>query len=100
MSLNKIRNDLKEIRYYYSRKEFFDESNREVIGNSVLEKVKRYNETVKSAPPRLYDVYIMLYVRNYTQEGLSEKLGYSPVYIQMLNKQLLLFLQANLDTDE
>lgn len=96
LSLENIRNDLKEIRYYYSRKEMFDESKNRVIGNSVIEKVNRYNEAIKTAPPQLYDVYIMLYVKNYTQEGLSIELNYTPVYIQMLNKKLLLFLQSKL----
>ena len=74
--LDKIRSDLKEIRYYYSR--------------------KAMNEAVKTAPPRLYDMYMMLYVKGYTQEALSAELNYTPVYIQMLNKQLLLFLQSKL----
>ena len=95
--LDKIRSDLKEIRYYYSRKAMFDECKNIVVGNSVTEKVRRYNEAVKNAPPRLYDIYMMLYVKGYTQEGLSAKLNYTPVYIQMLNKQLLLFLQSKLD---
>ena len=96
VSLDKIRKDLKEIRYYYSRKELFDESTRCVATNGVLEKVRRYNEAIQCAPPRLYDMYICLYVKNYTQEGLSIELNYTPEYIQMLNKQLLLFLQSKL----
>ena len=94
--LDKIRSDLKEIRYYYSRKAMFDECKNIVIGSSIMEKVRRYNEAVKTAPPRLYDMYMMLYVKGYTQEALSSELNYTPVYIQMLNKQLLLFLQSKL----
>ena len=60
--LDKIRSDLKEIRYYYSRKAMFDECKNIVIGSSIMEKVRRYNEAVKTAPPRLYDMYMMLYV--------------------------------------
>ena len=89
--LDKIRSDLKEIRYYYSRKAMFDECKNIVIGSSIMEKVRRYNEAVKTAPPRLYDMYM-----RYTQEALSAELNYTPVYIQMLNKQLLLFLQSKL----
>ena len=94
--LDKIRSDLKEIRYYYSRKAMFDECKNIVIGSSIMEKVRRYNEAGKTAPPRLYDMYMMLYVKGYTQEALSAELNYTPVYIQMLNKQLLLFLQSKL----
>ena len=94
--LDKIRSDLKEIRYYYSRKAMFDECKNIVIGSSIMEKVRRYNEAVKSAPPHLYDLYMMLDVKGYTQEGTAAELNYTPVYIQMLNKQLLLFLQSKL----
>lgn len=45
--LDKIRSDLKEIRYYYSRKAMFDECKNVVIGSSITEKVRRYNEAVK-----------------------------------------------------
>ena len=78
--LDKIRSDLKEIRYYYSRKAMFDECKNIVIGSSIMEKVRRYNEAVKG----------------YTQEGTAAELNYTPVYIQMLNKKLLLFLQKNI----
>ena len=94
--LDKIRSDLKEIRYYYSRKAMFDECKSIVIGSSIMEKVRRYNEAVKTAPPRLYDMYMMLYMKGYTQEGTAAELNYTPVYIQMLNKKLLLFLQKNI----
>ena len=55
--LDKIRSDLKEIRYYYSRKAMFDECKNIVIGSSIMEKVRRYNEAVKTAPPRRFLVY-------------------------------------------
>lgn len=44
----------------------------------------------------LYDVYINLYVRNYTQEALSIEMNYTLEYIQMLNKRLVLFLVEKL----
>lgn len=91
MTVEKIREDLKEIRYYYSRKELFDEGTRCVAPNSILEKVRRYNDAVKTAPPKLYDLYISLYVKNNTQEGLAYDMHYTPVYIYLLNKKLLLF---------
>ena len=94
--LDKIRSDLKEIRYYYSRKAMFLHSSNIVIGRSNMVKERRYYEARKAAPPRLYDMYMMLYVKGYTQEALSAELNYTPVYIQMLNKQLLLFLQSKL----
>ena len=88
-----IRTDLKDVRYYYTRQKAFDEAGREVGACKVVEKVRKYNEMIRNASPQLYDVYNGLYVRNLTQEGLSIELCYTPEYVQMLNKRLLLFLQ-------
>jgi len=99
MTLEAIRADLREIRYYYAHKELFDSAVGGLGGYIVLEKIKRYNEAVRHAPLKLVDIYIHLYIKNYTQEGLSVELNYSPEHIQRLNKQLLLFLQAKLSEE-
>lgn len=90
---NTIRNDLKDIRYYIARKKVFDDNNEFVGTNSVLEKVEKYNKAVCSAPPRLYDLYVSLYLSNNTQESLSEQLGYSFQTISRLNVQLIKHFQ-------
>lgn len=95
-----IREDLKEIRYYYMRKDDFDVAFRKTGENKVIEKVKLYNRIIQSASPKLYDLYVSLYIDCHTQESLSDKLGYTPEYIQMLNKKLLKFLQTNLNKGE
>ena len=96
ITMQKVREDLKEVRYYYARKELFDEAFAKIGKNKVLSKVEKYNQAVISAPPMLYDVYMNLYVRNYTQEALSIEMNYTPEYIQMLNKRLVLFLVEKL----
>lgn len=93
MELDQIREDLKEIRYYYSRKTFFDQASNEIGANTIVTKVHMYNNFMKTAKPLLYDLYVCLYTKNYTQENLANELGYTPEYIQMLNKKMLLFLQ-------
>lgn len=74
LPLSKIRADLKEIRYYYERKEVFDHAIGGGCFNDVLNKVRRYSHAVQSAPPRLYDLYILLYVKCLTQEAAGEEL--------------------------
>ena len=54
VSLDKIREDLREVRYYYTRKELFDETFKSISTNVILEKVYRYNEAIRSAPYGLY----------------------------------------------
>lgn len=96
LTLSAIRKDLKEIRYYYARQKVFEEGSKEVGNSSILEKVYKYNDAIKTAPPRFYDMYVCLYVRNYTQEALSAELGYTLEYIQRQHKKLLQFLQLTL----
>ena len=89
LSLFQIRNDLKDIRYYVSRKKVFDDNSNFVGVNNITEKLKIYNDAVCSASPRLYDLYVSLYLNNQTQESLSALMGYSFQTISRLNVQLL-----------
>lgn len=102
LSLETIRNDLKDIRYYYSRKAVFDNAEISVGKTSLLKKIEVYNKAVCSAPPRLYDLYVSLYLNNHTQDSLSEKLGYTFEYVSRLNTKLIKFLQKNIadETDK
>ncbi len=95
-----IREDLKNIRYYYSRKEVFDKASISVGQNSTLETIQLYNDVICSAPPRLYDLYVSLYLQNNTQDSLSMKLGYTVEHISRLNGQLVKFLQKEFQNME
>ncbi len=96
MTLKQIREDLQEIRYYYSHKEMFNNAISITGGNAILEKVKRYNEAAAKAPLRLYEIYIELHLNDKTQEAFADERNYSPGYIQQLNKELLQFFQKTL----
>jgi len=97
ISLEKIREDLKDIRYYYARTHIFDTAKSNVGLNKILDKVEIYNQAILSAPPRLFDLYVCLYTMGYTQEALSAELGFTPEYVQMQHKKMLLFLQAKFE---
>lgn len=96
-SLADIRKDLKDIRYYSARKDFFQRASANVGISEIMQIVEMYNNAICTAPARLYDVYVSLYIENNTQESLSEKMCYSTEYISKLNKQLVRFLQKKLD---
>lgn len=96
METAKIREDLKDIRYYFSRKEAFEKVSASVGENNIAIKLEKYNKAVRLAPPRLYDIYVSLYLDNNTQESLSDKLGYSVEYISKLNGQLVRFFQKTI----
>ena len=97
MTLNEVRADLRDIKYYYARRKMFDQTSCIVGKNAIMEKVEMYNACVCSAPPRLYDIYVSLYLNNHTQESLSDNIGYSVEYISKLNSKLIKFLQKNLN---
>ena len=100
MSINQIREDLKEIRYYYARKEMFDSAISVVGLSAILDKAEKYNTAVRQAPARLYDLYVSLYIRNNTQEGFSIDVGYTPEYINLLHSKLLRFFQSYFNEKE
>ena len=77
MTLDAIRKELKEVRYYYARRAIFDKALREVGNKNIMDLVKKYNDAVSTASPKLYDIYISLYVNYHTQEQLSVE-----IYIQ------------------
>ena len=95
-----IREDLKDIRYYYSRKDMFEKASQSIGKNTIYEKVEMYNNLICLAPPKLYDIYVSLYLNNNTQDSLADKLGYTIEHISRLNSQLVKFLHSSLEKEE
>lgn len=96
MTMQQIKNDLKDIQYYYARKNVFDKASTEVGNSTILELINKYHAAICSAPPKLYDIYVSLYVHNNTQETLSVELNYSPDYVHKLNDRLCKFFLQQL----
>ena len=94
--IKEVKNDLSEIRYYFSRLKVFTEYNQIVGENEVKIKINLYNDIVRKASPRLYDIYIGLYIKCFTQETLSSEMGYTREYIRLLNKRLINFFVENM----
>ncbi len=92
-----IREDLKAIRYYYSRRRVFDESARELFANNVLEKARQYNGVMATASPKLYDLYVCLYVKNYTQEATAIEWNCTSKYVQYVHNELIQYLQTQIN---
>lgn len=86
-SLAEVREDLRDIRYYYAHKEMFDKTVKVTGEHELIRKTERYNAAMCTAPPRLYEVYVGLYIYGNTQESLSETLCYSPEHVQRQNKK-------------
>lgn len=89
-----IREDLKNIRYYYSRQKEMTNSARIVGESTILKTIEAYNAAICQAPPKLYELYVCMYVENKTQEAAAEEFGYAREHITRLNKQLLRFCRT------
>ena len=93
---NQIREDLKDIRYYYSLQKVFEQGAKYVRPVAVLQMVDRYNNSMQNAPAQLYALYVSLYIQNNSQTALAEEWGYARPYIRDLNDKLVSYLQNNL----
>lgn len=87
MTINEIRRDLYDIRYYYAHESFFEKSGLRIVRNVIEEKTERYNAIIQSAEPRIYALYIALYTENNTQIVVAEDWNVSEGYIKYLNKR-------------
>ena len=97
--ISKIKADLKNIRHYYLNEEIFNKGFQKTGENSIVEVANKYNEILVSAPAKLYQVYVYLYIEGNTQEAMADKLNFSPEYINRLNKKLVLYILSKLQGD-
>lgn len=96
ISLDEIREDLKDVRYFYLRKKVFESNVRNTGVTAIQKKAERYNAAIVNAPAKLYDLYIGLYVEGKTHSCFASDMGFSDKHIQKQNKQLLLYLQKTI----
>ena len=96
LKTSQIRADLKEIRYYYKMKKLFDDAEKLVKPEIVINKVERYGTIMKTAPAKLFVIFYALYVDGKTHQKLAEDWNYSREYITRLNDALVIYLQKNL----
>lgn len=92
-----VRNDLRDIRYYYSRKKQLDDAACSLGALPIMRKVEKYNCVIREAPLKLYDLYVSLYLKGQTQEAVSIELGYTPQYIRKLIVELISYFSKNVN---
>ena len=91
ITIETIKRELENIRYYYARRDMFDKAFDSVGKNAILQTVSRYNEVICSAPPKVYEMYVSLYIECCTYEAAAEVLGYSVNYVYKTNKKIVDF---------
>ena len=96
MTIEQVRKDLREIRYYYSRKKELDYALDTVENSAIQSLLEKYNKVMKLAGIRLYSVYVDLYINNMTQSGMASSENLCLGYVKQLHRNLLDFLVENL----
>ncbi len=96
-SIEKIRNDLRNIQYYYRNKALFDNYSNTICKYAFYDTIELYEKHVVNAPKRLQDVYNGLYRQAKAQKVVALEWKVTEKYIQILNKRLILYFQGILE---
>ncbi len=99
ITLEVIRKELEDIRYYYARRDAFDKAFDSVGKNEILETVNRYNQAICAASPKLFEIYVAPYIECCTYEAAAEDLGFSVSYIYKANKRIVDFFYTALNKE-
>ena len=100
MTIQEIKDELQEVKYYYGHKAMFDRALSTVSKNKVLEKVARYNDLVREAPAQIFGLYVAIYTENNTQLAVALDWGLSEGYIKNLNRKLCEYLLEKINEKE
>lgn len=93
-SSKEIRNDLANIRIYYTRIRGLCAGEKMGVQNHATEAiVEQYNEIIKNAPAKMYDTYCGLYIEGHSIESWAEKLGFAASTVSHWNCQLVAYLK-------
>ena len=92
MTLEEVKRDLQEIRYFYTCKSLFDKVADVEIYSRVADKAALYNKAISFAPAHLFDIYVAVYVNGNTQGRYARESGYSCGNIKKLNQELKEYL--------
>lgn len=95
-TLQEIREDLAEIKFYYANEKEIVAAEKVTGQMRLRETVKAYNEAVSNAKGQLYMLYVALYVHNNSQMIVADDWDCSVDYIKRLNRKLLQYLQGTL----
>ncbi len=96
MTLEQVREDLREIRIYYANKTLFDDTSIVIPPHTIVKKVEKYNKAMQNAPAKLYVLYVSLFLKNKTAFAYADDVGYARDYVRQLSCRLCKYLQEEL----
>lgn len=96
MNTMEIREDLKQIKFYYSRKKLFVKGVAKIGQIGIQSKLDKYNSVICLATPQMYELYYEIDVTNKTHEEYADEYGYSVNYVYKLNHKLMQYFEKEL----
>ena len=95
-----IKADLDKIRYYYTRKETFDKAFDSVIKNNILDLIEMYNVAMSVAEPKLFELYVCIYIHGNTYDAAAKEMAYSKDYVTKHHRRLMKYLINYFNNEE
>lgn len=89
MLSEQVKIELREVRYYFSRKANMDALSKNAGDSSAKALADKYVNAIRPAPARLYDLFGCLYIQNKTQDAVASELCYSEEHIRRLIRELI-----------
>lgn len=89
MISEQVKTELREVKYYFSRKANMDALSKNAGESSAKALADKYVNAIRQAPAKLYDLFGCLYIQNKTQEAVAMELCYSDEHIRRLTKDLI-----------
>ena len=95
-----VREDLENIKYYSVRRYVLDSYLKDFGENDIVNLAEKYNKVIKTAPIKFYHLYVLRYLKGYTQEESADEMGYTTYTIQNMQTSLILWLRNNIQKDD
>ena len=89
-TLERVREDLRDIRHYYSKIEDFEKISKVIGSPLALAMVESYNKKILNAPIRLYDLYVLKFMKRQSKRKALRKA--SLINVKLLDGKITLGL--------
>lgn len=91
MLSEQVKNELREVMYYFSRKANMDALSINAGVSRAKALAEKYVNAIRQAPAKLYDLFGCLYIQNKTQETVAAEMCYSEEHIRRLIRELITY---------
>lgn len=95
-----IKTDLENIKYYSVRKYVLNPYFNTFAENDIVALTEKYNNAMKSAPIKLYHLYVLRYLKGCTQEDIANEMGFTHTTIHSMHNTLIEWLCKNIQEND